>query len=85
VLSRGERDDRADEPATRLVGIDLGIASDHTVRVLDERGGEVCRRRARPTVESLGLVEAGALAAKCIAGQDDAVRRRVEKALRGSS
>ena len=46
----------------RLVGIDLGIASDHTVRVLDERGGEVCRRRARPTVQSLELVEAAALA-----------------------
>jgi len=46
----------------RLVGIDLGIASDHTVRVLDGRGGEVCRRRARPTVESLAGVEAAALA-----------------------
>ena len=45
----------------RLVGIDLGIASDHTVRVLDERGGEVCRRRARPTEQSLALVEAAAL------------------------
>jgi transposase len=46
----------------RLVGIDLGIASDHTVRVLDGRGGEVCRRRARPTVESLTAVEGAALA-----------------------
>ena len=46
----------------RRVGIDLGIASDHTVRVLDGRGGEVCRRRARPTVESLAGVEAAALA-----------------------
>ncbi|HEX3306722.1 MAG TPA: transposase, partial [Streptosporangiaceae bacterium] len=35
---------------------------DHTVRVLDGRGGEVCRRRARPTVESLAGVEAAALA-----------------------
>lgn len=51
--SRGER---------RLVGIDLGIASDHTVRVLDGQGGEVCRRRARPTLESLAVVEAAALA-----------------------
>ena len=41
----------------RLVGIDLGIASDHTVRVLDDRGNEVCRRRARPTVESLTATE----------------------------
>ncbi|MGE5765193.1 MAG: transposase [Mycobacterium leprae] len=46
----------------RLVGIDLGIASDHTVRVLDGRGGEVCRRRARPTVESLTATETAALA-----------------------
>jgi transposase len=46
----------------RLVGIDLGIASDHTVRVLDGRGGEVCRRRARPTVGSLTAVETAALA-----------------------
>lgn len=45
----------------RLVGIDLGIASDHTVRVLDERGDEVCRRRARPTVQSLAAVESAAL------------------------
>ena len=37
----------------RLVGIDLGIASDHTVRVLDGQGGQVCRRRARPTLDSL--------------------------------
>jgi transposase len=46
----------------RLVGIDLGITSDHTVRVLDDRGDEVCRRRARPTVESLTATEAAALA-----------------------
>ncbi|HEY0697907.1 MAG TPA: transposase [Micromonospora sp.] len=46
----------------RLVGIDLGIASDHTVRVLDGCGGEVCRRRAWPTVQSLAAVEAAALA-----------------------
>ena len=46
----------------RLIGIDLGIASDHTVRVLDGGGSEVCRRRARPTVESLTAVEAAALA-----------------------
>jgi transposase len=45
----------------RLVGIDLGVASDHTVRVLDGRGNEVCRRRARPTVDSLAAVEAAAL------------------------
>lgn len=46
----------------RLVGIDLGIASAHTVRVLDETGGPVAKRKAWPTVESLSAVEAAALA-----------------------
>jgi transposase len=46
----------------RLVGIDLGIASAHTVRVLDEGGREVCRRRCEPTVASLTAVETAALA-----------------------
>ena len=45
----------------RLVGIDLGIASAHTVRVLDEGGREVCRRRCEPTVASLSAIEAAAL------------------------
>ncbi len=46
----------------RLVGIDLGIASAHTVRVLDGEGEVVAKRKAWPTVESLGEVEAAALA-----------------------
>jgi transposase len=46
----------------RLVGIDLGIASAHTVRVLDETGETVAKRRAWPTVESLTEVETAALA-----------------------
>lgn len=46
----------------RLVGIDLGIASAHTVRVLDGGGETVAKRRAWPTVESLGEVETAALA-----------------------
>jgi len=46
----------------RLVGIDLGIASAHTVRVLDEAGVAVAKRKAWPTVESLAEVEAAALA-----------------------
>jgi hypothetical protein len=41
----------------RLVGIDLGITSAHTVRVLAGDGSLVCRRKAVPTVESLGEVE----------------------------
>ncbi len=46
----------------RLVGIDLGIASAHTVRVLCEDGSEVCRRRCWPRLDSLLEVEAAALA-----------------------
>jgi hypothetical protein len=45
----------------RLVGIDLGIASAHTVRVRDEAGREVCRRRCVPTVDSLAVIEQAAL------------------------
>src|SRR4051794_33581221 len=45
----------------RLVGIDLGIASAHTVRVLDGEGNVVAKRKAWPTVESLSEVEAAAL------------------------
>ena len=46
----------------RLVGIDLGIASAHTVRVLDGEGNTIAKRKAWPTSESLGEVEAAALA-----------------------
>lgn len=51
----------------RLVGIDLGIASAHTVRVLDGGGNTIAKRKAWPTAESLGEVEAVALAG-CPAG-----------------
>jgi transposase len=44
------------------VGIDLGIASAHTVRVLDGSEREVCRRRCEPSVSSLMAVEQAALA-----------------------
>src|SRR5690348_5237844 len=46
----------------RLVGIDLGIATAHTVRVLDGEGAIVARRRAWPALGSLAAVEAAALA-----------------------
>jgi transposase len=46
----------------RLVGIDLGITSAHTVRVLNSDGTTVCRRKAVPAVESLAEVEQAALA-----------------------
>ena len=49
------------ETERRLVGIDLGIASSHTVRVLAGDGGEVCRRRCDPTVTSMAAVETAAL------------------------
>jgi transposase len=51
----------------RLVGIDLGIASAHTVRVLDGEGTAIAKRKAWPTVESLTAVETAALAG-CPAG-----------------
>jgi hypothetical protein len=47
----------------RLVGIDLGIASAHTVRVLDGEGNTIAKRKAWPTTESLTEVETAALAA----------------------
>ncbi len=46
----------------RLVGVDLGIASAHTVVVTDAEGTVVARRRCRPIRESLEAVEAAALA-----------------------
>jgi len=46
----------------RLVGIDLGIATAHTVRVLDGEGSIVAKRKAWPTAESLAAVETAALA-----------------------
>jgi hypothetical protein len=49
-------------PSRRLVGIDLGIASRHSVRVLEADGQLVCRSGCVPTVESLTLTEQAALA-----------------------
>ena len=46
----------------RLVGIDLGIASRHAVRVLEADGRLVCRASCVPSVESLAAVEQAALA-----------------------
>jgi len=45
----------------RLVGIDLGIASAHTVRVLDETGETLAKRKCWPTVASLTEIESAAL------------------------
>ncbi|MEO1065516.1 MAG: IS110 family transposase [Actinomycetota bacterium] len=46
----------------RFVGIDLGIASAHTVRILDETGTTIAKRKAHPTLESLSEIEQAALA-----------------------
>ncbi|MGH9013483.1 MAG: transposase [Acidimicrobiia bacterium] len=48
--------------ARRLVGIDLGVATAHTVVVLDEQSTVVARRRCRPCRDSLEAIEAAALA-----------------------
>ncbi len=41
----------------RLVGINLGIASAHTVRILDVRGPTMATRKRWPTAQSLAEVE----------------------------
>src|SRR5207253_6717016 len=60
------RDDRTFEPNRmshrRLAGTGLGIATAHTVRVLDGEGATVAKRKAWPAVGSLTAVEAAALA-----------------------
>jgi len=45
----------------RLVGIDLGIASAHTVRVLDGNGNTIAKRKAWPNLKSLNELESTAL------------------------
>ena len=49
-------------PSRRLVGIALGIAWRHSVRVLEADGRLVCRSSCVPTVESLTLTGQAALA-----------------------
>jgi transposase len=56
----------------RLVGIDLGIATAHTVRVLDGEGTIVTKRKAWPTQQSLAETERAALA-----GCPDGIRLEV--------
>ena len=45
----------------RVLGIDLGLTSDHTAVVVDDTGSICARRRARSTVASLAALEAAAL------------------------
>jgi hypothetical protein len=57
------RQQEEEQPVSRrLVGIDLGIASKHSVRVLEADGQVVCRASCVPTVVSLAAVEQAALA-----------------------
>src|SRR5450755_3105342 len=57
------RQQEEEQPVSRrLVGIDLGIASRHSVRVLEADGRVVCRASCVPTVASLSAVERAALA-----------------------
>lgn len=48
--------------ARRIVGLDLGIATDHTAVVLDETGAELARRRVQPTGASFEALRVVALA-----------------------
>src|SRR6266567_8336431 len=59
--ARGHHTKEAAMHHRRLVGIDLGIISAHTVRVLAGDGSVVCRRKAVPTVASLTETEQAAL------------------------
>ncbi len=54
--------EEAGQPPRRLVGIGLGIALRHWVRVLEAGGRVVCRSSCVPAVESLAAVERAALA-----------------------
>ena len=73
----------------RLVGIDLGIASAHTVRVLDECGETVAKRKCYPTLDSLAQVEVAALAGApaglplMCCNRTDLTRRRPTSLIRG--
>ena len=46
----------------RIVGIDLGVVSEHVVAICDEAGSVLAKRRCRPTRSSLEVIEAAALA-----------------------
>lgn len=46
----------------RIIGMDLGVVSDHVVAIWDETATTLSRRRCRPTKSSLETIEAAALA-----------------------
>src|SRR4051812_6811176 len=45
----------------RIVGVDLGVSTAHTIVVCDETGATLTRRRCRPTRSSFESLEAAAL------------------------
>jgi transposase len=60
--------DTADQPQPegggvqrRIVGLDLGVATDHTAVILDQTGAELGRRRVRPVRASLEALREAAL------------------------
>src|ERR1700722_15602907 len=59
---RNERKGKERRRRRRLVGIDFGFASAHTVRGGDEGGETVAKRECKPTVDSLTDVGTAALA-----------------------
>ncbi len=46
----------------RIIGMDLGVVSDHVVAICDHTGTTLAKRRCRPTRSSLEAIEAAALA-----------------------
>lgn len=46
----------------RIVGLDLGVATDHTAVILDETGAQVARRRVQPTRDSFEALREAAVA-----------------------
>jgi hypothetical protein len=64
--------DEEEQVERRIIGVDLGIASEHTVRALAGDGTTIAKRKAVPTRESLEAIETAALA-----GVPDSVRLEV--------
>jgi transposase len=58
----GQRREKGERVQRRIVGLDLGVATDHTAVILDESGTELARRRVQPTRSSLESLRDAALA-----------------------
>jgi transposase len=57
----GQRQPEGGNVQRRIVGLDLGVATDHTAVIVDQTGAELGRRRVRPTRASLEALRAAAL------------------------